>query len=85
MNGFQLSTDLLQELAGVLKAAGIEASGKLSLKQYLSLRQQNSGFVTVTEAAAGHRSCSARRCPCPQPQWAWRERYILISRPVSTG
>ena len=46
---FPLSTDLLQEVAEVLRVAGITAPGELFLKQYLALRQQNSRFVTVSE------------------------------------
>lgn len=49
---FPISTELLEEVASVLRLAGIAAPGELSLKQYLALRQQNSRFVVVTEAPA---------------------------------
>jgi SNF2 family DNA or RNA helicase len=49
---FPLATELLQEVAGVLRVAGIGTPGELSLKQYLALRQQNSKFVSVSEEPA---------------------------------
>lgn len=49
---FPISTELLEEVASVLRLAGIAAPGELSLKQYLALRQQNSRFVVVTDAPA---------------------------------
>jgi SNF2 family DNA or RNA helicase len=63
---FPLSTDLLQELVGLLKAAGIEACGDLSLKQYLALMQQNSRFVTVSDTPAAVISVPRRYVPAPQ-------------------
>jgi SNF2 family DNA or RNA helicase len=64
---FPLSIELLQEVEGVLKAAGITAPGDLSLKQYLALRQQNSGFVTVIEPPAEDVSVTPVHLPVPQP------------------
>jgi SNF2 family DNA or RNA helicase len=48
---FPLAADLVDELGGVLKDAGIQTPGPLSLKQYLTLLHENSQFVVVKPPA----------------------------------
>jgi hypothetical protein len=64
---FPLSTGLLQEVADVLKAAGIVAPGSLSLKQYLDLRQQNSRLVSVNELPAALTTAATVCLPVERP------------------
>jgi SNF2 family DNA or RNA helicase len=63
---FPLSVDLLGEAADVLRAAGISVPGKLRLKQYLLLRQQESRVVVVTEPSASAPSVSSGFVAAPQ-------------------
>lgn len=58
-NWYPLARETLDELSVLLKSAGIEKLGPITLKQYLELRRQNSEYVTVAPDPANVEAAQA--------------------------